>query len=71
MHTGGIVGELVMWRDEIVEEVRKVREEYAAEFNHDLEAIYQDLKKQERAGRHKVVSLPPKEPEMIPHVKAS
>jgi hypothetical protein len=60
-----------MWTDEIVEEVRKVREEYAAKFNHDLEAIYQDLKKQEREGQRKVVSLPPKEPEMIPHAKAS
>jgi hypothetical protein len=60
-----------MWTDEIVEDVRKVREEYAAKFNHDLEAIYQDLKKQEREGQRKVVSLPPKEPEMIPHAKAS
>jgi hypothetical protein len=60
-----------MWTDEIVENVRKVREEYASKFNHDLEAIYQDLKKQERAGQRKVVSLPPKEPEMIPHAKAS
>ncbi len=60
-----------MWTDEIVEDVRKVREEYAAKFNYDLEAIYQDLKKQEQEGRRKVVSLPPKEPEMIPHAKAS
>ena len=60
-----------MWTDEIVENVRKVREEYAAKFNHDLEAIYQDLKKQERAGQRKIVSLAPKEPEMIPHAKAS
>jgi hypothetical protein len=60
-----------MWTDEIVEDVRKVREEYAAKFNHNLESIYQDLKKQEREGQRKVVSLPPKEPEMIPHAKAS
>jgi hypothetical protein len=71
LHTGGTFGELVMWRDEIVEDVRKVREEYAEKFNHDLEAIYQDLKKQEREGHRKVVSLPPKEPEMVPHAKAS
>jgi len=60
-----------MWTDEIVEEVRKVREEYAAKFNHDLEAIYQDLKKREREGQREVVSLLPRESEMIPHAKAS
>lgn len=60
-----------MWTDELVEDVRKVREEYAAKFNYDLEAIYQDLKKQEREGRRKVVSLPPKEPELTPQAKAS
>ena len=60
-----------MWTDEIVEDVRKLREEYASKFNYDLEAIYQDLKKQEQEGRHKVVSLPPKEPGLIPHAKAS
>jgi hypothetical protein len=71
MHTRGAFRELIMWTDEIVEDVRKVREEYAAKFNHDLEDIYQDLKKQEREGRRKVVSLPLKEPEMIPQAKAS
>ena len=40
-----------MWTDEIVESTRKAREEYAARFDFDLEAIYADLKKQqERAG---------------------
>ena len=37
-----------MWEDEIVEEVRKVRDEYAAKFNYDLEAIYKDIKEQEK-----------------------
>ena len=60
-----------MWTDEIVENVRKVREEYAAKFNYELEAIYQDVKKQGRAGKRKVVSLPPKEPELVPQAKAS
>jgi hypothetical protein len=34
-----------MWKDEIVEEVRKNREAYAAKFNFDLQAMYEDLKK--------------------------
>ncbi len=37
-----------MWKDEIVEEVRKVRDEYAAKFNYDLDAIYTDIKEQEK-----------------------
>ena len=54
-----------MWEDEIVEEVRRVRSEYAAKFNHDLEAIYRDIKEQEKQNQRKVVSLPAKKPEMF------
>jgi hypothetical protein len=54
-----------MWKDEIVEEVRKVRNEYAAKFDYDLEAIYQDIKEQEKQNQHRVVSLPPKKPELV------
>ena len=46
-----------MWKDEIVEEVRKVRDDYAAKFNYDLDAIYEDIKKQEKKTRRQVVSL--------------
>lgn len=53
-----------MWKDEIVEEVRKVRDEYAAKFNYDLDAIYGDIKKQEKQTRRKVISLPPKEAQL-------
>lgn len=35
------------WEDPIVEEIRRYREEYAARFNHDLQAIFEDLKKQQ------------------------
>jgi hypothetical protein len=52
-----------MREDPIVEGVRKVREEHAARFNYDLEAICRDLKEQEKAGGRKVVSLAPKRPE--------
>jgi hypothetical protein len=49
-----------MWRDPIVEEVRRYRQEYAAQYNYDLKAICQDLReRQEKSGR-KVVSLLPK-----------
>ena len=53
-----------MWKDEIVDEVRKVRDEYAARFNYDLDAIYEDIKKQEMQTERKVVSLSPKKAEL-------
>ena len=54
-----------MWEDEIVEEVRTARDEYAAKFNYDLEAIYKDIKEQEEQSRRRVVSLPPKKPDLV------
>ena len=46
-----------MWKDEIVEEIHRIREEYAKSFNYDLNAIFADLrKKQEESGRE-VVAL--------------
>ncbi len=54
-----------MWKDEIVEEVRKTRDEYAAKFDYDLDAIYKDIKKQEKKSRRKIVSLKPKKVEHI------
>ena len=60
-----------MWEDSIVEDVRKVREEHAAKFNYNLDAIYQDLKKQQKRGGRKVVSLPAKQVAVVVRAKAS
>ena len=49
-----------MWRDPIVEEIRKYRQEYAAQFNYDLKAICRDLRERQKKGGRKVVSLPPR-----------
>ena len=49
-----------MWTDPIVEEIRREREAYAAKFNYDLEAIYQDIKRQESESGHEIVTLPSK-----------
>lgn len=59
-----------MWHDPIVEEVRKVREAHAAEFNYDLEAIVADLKEKERKSGRTYVRLAPRrvdadEPELV------
>ena len=47
-----------MYKDEIVEEIHRYREEYAKSFNYDLKAIFEDLRKKQIAHKHKVVKLP-------------
>ena len=54
-----------MWKDEIVDEVRRIREEHAAKFNHDLKAIYDDAVKQQKLSGRKIVSFRPKKPLII------
>lgn len=49
-----------MWRDPIVEEIRRYREEYAAQFNYDLDAICRDLREQAKKSGAKLASLPPR-----------
>ena len=49
-----------MQDDPIVKEVRRIREAYAAKFNYDLDAIFQDLKRQERESGRIYVSYPPR-----------
>jgi len=49
-----------MWKDPVVEEVRELRDEYAQQFNYDIEAICRDLAEQEKTSDHLVVTLPPK-----------
>ncbi|CAN5434486.1 hypothetical protein BH24GEM3_BH24GEM3_04650 [soil metagenome] len=50
------------WTDPIVEEVRRIRDEYAAQFNYDLEAICLDLKDREARGEFSTVRRPPRRP---------
>lgn len=43
--------------DPIVEEIRKIREQRAAELDYDLKAIVADAKKREAQARRKVVAF--------------
>ena len=49
-----------MWRDSIVEEIRRNRQVYAARFQHDIKAICRVARKQQKKSGHKIVSLPPR-----------
>ncbi|NJN93447.1 MAG: hypothetical protein HC875_04825 [Anaerolineales bacterium] len=58
-----------MIEDPIVEEIRKVRQEYAAQFNYDLRSIFLDMKAKEAEYRKKgwkVVSFRPEKIEAQP-----
>ncbi len=39
-----------MTKDPIVEEVRRIRRQYAARFNYDLAAIFRDLQERQARG---------------------
>jgi hypothetical protein len=44
-------------KDEIVEEVRKVRDRHAAKFNYDISAICADIRQKQAESGRKVVVL--------------
>ncbi len=49
-----------MFRDLIVEEIRKHREEYAARFNNDIDAICDDIRRQQQQSGRRVVTRKPR-----------
>jgi len=48
----------MMYKNEIIEEIHKYREEYARSFQYDLRAIFDDLKQKELAHKDRLVRLP-------------
>ena len=59
--------------DPILEELHRVREEYAARFNYDLRAMYRDLKAREERGEFVVVHRSPRLPrvKVVPKKRAT
>jgi hypothetical protein len=55
--------------DTLVDEVRAIREAYAARFDYDLHAICCDLREQARKSGRKLVTLPPKR--FVPQERAT
>lgn len=49
-----------MEADPIIEEVRRIRQEYAQRFGYDLRAVAADLRKREQQHPERLVSFPPK-----------
>ena len=57
--------------DPIVDEVRRVRDAHAAQFQYDLDAIYQDIKDQERKSVQAFVSFAPPQTELNQELQLS
>lgn len=57
-----------MERDPIVEETRKLRKEYAAQFGYDLDAIFRDIREKQKASGHEYVKFPSRKPNRKPVV---
>ena len=49
-----------MEADPIIEEVRRIRQEYAQRFGYDLRAVAADLRQREQQHPERLVSFPPK-----------
>ncbi len=58
-----------MERDPIVQQVRKARNAYAAQFDYNLDRIVEDLRRRQEAGEFQVVRRLPRPPRKIskPH----
>jgi hypothetical protein len=46
-----------MWKDPIVTETRSLREQYANQFDHNADAIFQDILRRQAACGKKLVSF--------------
>jgi hypothetical protein len=49
-------------KDEIVEEVRRARDAYAAQFDYDLKRMFEDLKKKEQQHPSRLAKIEPLKP---------
>ncbi len=47
-----------MWKDEILEEIYRIREEHAKSFNYDLQAICNDIRTKQSTSSRQIISVP-------------
>ena len=51
------------WEDPIVNEVRKIRDRLAAEYQYDLRALCRHLQEREKREKRKLTTRPPRRPD--------
>jgi len=54
-----------MWEDPIVKEIHQIREEHAAKFNYDIDAMFRDLQEKEQQSGVEYVSFAQKLPKLV------
>jgi len=54
-----------MYSDPIVAEIGAIREEFAARFGYDLNAIFKYAQQRDAEGDRKIIRLPPRPPTII------
>jgi len=57
-----------MWQDPIIKETRSLREQYANQFDHDPDAIFQDILKRQAQPDKKLVRFPARKPCVVPRI---
>ena len=57
-----------MWTDPIVEETRKLREQYAHQHSHNVDAIFEDIQRRQVKSGKKLVSFTSRKPTHAPDV---
>ena len=53
-----------MWEDPIVKETRELRKQYADQFEHDPDRIFEDIRDRQERSERKRVSFPAREPKL-------
>ena len=51
-----------MWQDPIVNETRRLREQYADKFHHDADEMFKDIQNRQQQSGRKLVSFPARKP---------
>jgi hypothetical protein len=50
-----------MWKDEVLEEFYRIREDHAKLFDYDLQAICNDLRNKQASSDRQIISIPLKQ----------
>lgn len=52
-----------MWENEVLDEIRKYRDEHAKKFNYDIKAICEDIRRRQNASGRTIIKAPLKPPQ--------
>lgn len=58
-----------MWKDPVVEDTRKLREELGREFHDDPNALFAYLQEHQKTSGRRIVSRPPRPPRLQAEVR--